>query len=121
MLLRLFKSGGHRSLSAADIFKECENEDISLSAIYRNLKTMEDEGLICKVAGNRKSEAYYHYVNPHSCVGVVHLKCECCENVFHLNTHVSNFIFNFVQDEMGFTINNKSAFLLGKCGNCSQI
>ncbi len=120
-LLDIFKNSTHQSFSAADILKICGGDDISISAIYRNLKIMEGEGLICKVIDNKRPEAFYHYVNPHSCVGVIHLKCESCENTYHLNKHVSTMIINIAKDEMGFSISNTAPFLYGKCENCSQI
>ncbi len=120
-LLEIFKNNGHQYLSASDIQKKCSNEDISLSAIYRNLKSMEQDGLISKVIDGQKSEAHYHFVDPDCCVGSIHLKCESCDRVYHLNRHISNMIFGFAKDELNFSINNVAAFLQGKCENCSQI
>ncbi len=120
-LLEVFKNSEHKSFSASDILKKCGNDDISISAIYRNLKIMESEGLICKVVDNKKSEALYHYVNPNSCVGIIHLKCEDCENTYHVNKHISNMIFELAKEDLRFTISDTSAFLYGKCDNCSQI
>ncbi len=120
-LLEFFVNSEHQSFSAADILEKCSNYDISLSAIYRNLKLMEDEGIICKVVDNKKSEALYHYIKPLSCVGVIHLRCECCKNTYHINKHISNLIFNIAKDELNFSINSTTAFLQGKCESCSQI
>ncbi len=120
-LLDLFKNSGHQSFSASDILNKFGNDDISISAIYRNLKTMENEGLICKVVDNKRPESLYHYINPKSCLGVIHLKCENCENTYHLNRHISDMIMNMAKDDLKFTVSNTSAFLYGKCDNCSQI
>ncbi len=120
-LLEVFKGSDNQSFSASDIIKKCENDDISVSAIYRNLKSMENDGLICKVMDNKRSEALYHYVNPDNCVGVIHLKCENCENTYHINKHISNMIMNLAKEDFKFSINSKTAFLYGICDNCSQI
>ncbi len=120
-LLELFKTSEHQSFSASDIFKKYANDDISISAIYRNLKTMENDGLICKIVDNKRGEALYHYVNPDKCLGVIHLKCEECENTYHLNKHISTMIMNIAKDDLKFSISNSSAFLYGKCDKCSQI
>ncbi len=120
-LLDLFKNNGHQSFSAYDILDLFDNEEISLSAIYRNLKSMEKDGVICKVSDGKTTGTHYHYVNPHSCVGVIHLKCDSCDNTYHLDRNISALIFNYAKDENNFKINNASAFLYGKCEICSQI
>ncbi len=119
-LLNFFKNSEQESFSVSDIQKNFDYEDISVSAIYRNLKTMENEGLICKVIDGKKAEALYHYVNPDICLGVIHLKCDSCDKTFHLNKHISSMVINYAKDELKFSINGLSAFLYGKCDNCSQ-
>ncbi len=118
MLLELFKNSDHQSLSANDILKHFTDEKISISAIYRNLKQMEHDGLICKVNTKGRSEALYHYVNPHSCVGIIHLICQNCENTYHVNRHVSAMIFNMASDEFNFSITSTGTFLYGLCNRC---
>ncbi len=117
-LLQLFQNSGHDYFSALDIFNSLNSEDISMSAIYRNIKDMENEGVICKVNEKGRQEALYHYVNPESCLGVVHLKCEKCKNTYHLNRHISNMITCIAKDVFNFSLNNAGAFLYGVCDKC---
>ncbi len=118
-LLELFKKSDHQTFSARDILSQFHSEEISISAIYRNLKEMEKQGLICKVNEKGRAEALYQYVHPQSCVGIIHLKCDNCGNTYHINRHVSNMVLNMASDELNFKINNSAAFLYGLCGNCS--
>ncbi len=120
LMLDIFKYSGHQTLSAADIMKLCGEEDISISAIYRNLKMMESEGVISKVVDKNRPKTLYHYVDPKQCSGVIHLKCEECENTYHLNRHISDMLYGLVRDQLNFSISESSAFLYGKCNNCSQ-
>ncbi len=120
-LLALFKDSAHRSYSASDILNEFGEDVISISAIYRNLKKMEEDGLICKLAGKGRAEAAYHYVDPCECVGIVHLKCEHCDKTYHINRHISNMLIGMAKDDFNFSINHSGAFLYGKCEHCSQI
>ncbi len=120
-LTQLFACSGHRSLSAGDVLQALGEQEISLSAIYRNLKEMEKEGIICKVAQKGHAEALYHYVDPQSCYGIIHLKCDSCEEIYHLNRHVSAMILGMAHEEFGFVPNQTGAFLYGKCKNCSQV
>ena len=121
VLLSLFEQDSHRTYSAHDLLEAIPDAGISLSAIYRNLKALELQGVICKTNDPKQSEAQYHYINPQDCVGIIHLKCEICDQIYHLNQHISRMIFNFTEDDLGFKLNQAGAFLYGKCSNCSQI
>ena len=121
ILLSLFEQDSHKTYSAHDILECIPDAEISISAIYRNLKALETEGIICKTNDPKQSEARYHYLNPNNCIGVIHLKCEVCHKIYHLNRHISNMIFNFVDDDLDFSLNKSGAFLYGRCSTCSQI
>lgn len=120
VLLTLFEKDHHKTYSAHEILESIADSGISLSAIYRNLKTMEDEGLICKTNDPKQSEARYHFIKAHDCMGVIHLKCEICDQIYHLNRTISNMIFSLACDDMNFSINKAGAFLYGRCDKCSK-
>ena len=121
ILLDLFQQDNHKTYSAHDILLELPDAGISLSAIYRNLKALEKEGVICKSNDPKQTEARYHYISSQDCVGIIHLKCEVCDKTYHLNRHVSNMIFELAKDDINFSLNKSGAFLYGKCDNCLQI
>ncbi len=120
-LLSFFEQNSHNSYSAREILSAIPNEGISLSSIYRNLKAMETEGIICKTNDPKQSEARYHYLKSNNCIGVIHLKCETCDQIYHLNPHVSDLIFTFAKGDLDFILNQAGAFLYGRCSNCSQV
>ncbi len=120
-LLKLFKDREHCSLSAQDVYNELADKEISMSAIYRNLADMENEGLICRVEEKNRTGALYHYVNPSSCVGIIHLKCRSCDCTVHLNEHISKMVIGIARDDYKFNVNNCGAYIYGQCENCSQI
>ncbi len=117
-LVELISRHNHHSFSAQDIFSEIGSKDISMSAIYRNLAELEDEGIICKVSDKKRAGTLFQYVNPKSCRGIIHLKCEECDNTYHLTSYISKMIFDMAEDEFNFKTNNSSAFLYGKCEEC---
>ncbi len=119
-LITLFENSPHRTLSAQDIASSFDEQEVSISAIYRNLSEMVAEGLLCKVSGQNRSGSLYQYVDPEHCAGVVHFKCECCDATFHLDRNISQMIINIAKDHHGFSVNGSAAFLYGKCANCSQ-
>ncbi len=120
ILLDLLEESGHRTFCVNDIHRELAYTNISISAIYRNLAELEKQGLVCKVNDKKRNGAFYQYVDPNSCKGVIHLKCQECQATFHLNRHVSQMIIGLASDEHNFFVDNSSAVLYGKCDNCSQ-
>ncbi len=120
ILIDFFKKSNHRTLSAQEIHDELSVHNISVSAIYRNLAEMEEQGLVCKVSAKSRSSALYQYIDPEECVGVIHLKCQECQATFHINRHISKMIMGIAHDDFNFTVNTSAAFLYGKCDNCSQ-
>ena len=121
ILVDYFEHNNHQSLSAQEIFTALDNQDISMSAIYRNLSEMEKEGIVCKVDGDNRQTAYYQYINSKECIGAIHLKCQTCDTTLHLNHNIAQMMMGFTKEEYGFIINPCGAFLYGKCAKCSQI
>ena len=120
LLNNFFKEQIHVSFSAQEVYEKLKMNDISKSAVYRNLTEMEKEGIICRVSEKNRPEALFQYVHPEHCCSIVHLKCETCNNTFHMNRHVSNLIFNMANDDYAFMINPKTAMLYGECKTCFQ-
>lgn len=120
-LISLFEKSPHKTLSAQDIATALENQDISISAIYRNLSEMVNEELLCKISGKNRSGSLYQYVDPHHCAGIIHLKCDSCEATYHLDRNISQMVMGIANDTFAFHINGSAAFLYGKCAKCSQL
>lgn len=117
-LIAIFKNHPHQTFSAQEIFNL--DNSISISAIYRNLAEMTLDGSLCKVKEAHRSVTLYQYIDPEHCVGIVHLKCQNCENTFHLNHAVSQMIINLANEDFSFNIDTRTAFLYGECDNCKN-
>ncbi|MFI3228009.1 MAG: transcriptional repressor [Clostridia bacterium] len=119
-LISIFKKSPHQSFSAQEIHNLTDPNSISLSAVYRNLVKMEQEGVLCKVSEKKRSGTLYQYVDPEHCAGIIHFKCNVCEQTFHLNKSISQMVINIAKEDYSFLINGASAFLYGECEKCSQ-
>ena len=118
-LLQHFKRNIHRSYSAQELAQELKVDHISLSAIYRNLTSMCEEGLLCKVLKNNNTTAYYQFAHKDECLGIIHLKCTTCEETYHLDKKLSRLIMNMSSDQHSFTLDPASIFLYGSCKHCT--
>lgn len=119
-MISLFEQSAHRSLSAQDIAQALKEDNISMSAIYRNLSDMEKSGLLYKVSDKNRPGALYQYVHPHGCKGVIHLQCQDCEETYHLDKCVSDMIFAMAKNNFHFHLNTSMPILFGWCEKCAQ-
>ncbi len=115
-LEKLFFENIHIPLSAKQIHSKLPQ--MSISTIYRNLNSMQKDGLISsrKTASNEK---IFQYLDPCSCSGIVHLICEGCGTAYHIDKNISKLLIDVAKDDVGFTISQKNITLYGICKNCN--
>ena len=110
----------HQTFTVKELNEELKDQNISMSAIYRNLAEFEKDGLICRVFEKDRSETLYQYIDAHTCGGVLHLKCETCGNTYHLNAHIAQMIDGLSKDLFNFNVNKSMMFLYGQCNECRE-
>lgn len=119
-LIAIFRKNPHKAYSAQEIINILDPKTISLSAVYRNLVKMEEEGILHKTNDKKRAGTLYQYVDPVHCDGIIHFKCNICEATYHLSRTVSQMVINLAKEEYSFNMNRASAFLYGECEKCSQ-
>lgn len=72
-LLSFLSAHADEELSARQIAQTLSGEGISISAVYRNLSALEQEGKIRRVSKNGSREVFYQYTD-----------CTACKNCLHL-------------------------------------
>lgn len=112
--------GSHEDeqLSAYDICKALANENISKSAIYRNLALLEEKGLLKKYAKENTKELYYQYIGSNQCKDSIHLCCKKCGKSIHLDKKQTDILLKGTLDTTGFLINKQETIIYGLCKNC---
>lgn len=129
LLLDFFKKHVDEPLSAAQIVHELlgeqgEGQDtprISVSAVYRNLSALEQEGTLLRCVKNGEREACFRYTDAIECTACVHLTCSRCGRTFHLDAPVSDRIAALVQQAQGFSVDRCSSMLYGVCAQCTPV
>lgn len=119
-LVAFFQKSPHQSFSVQELSDSLKDDQISMSAIYRNISEMVQDGLLCKVSDKKRSATLYQYIDPEHCEGVIHFKCQSCDNTFHLKKTISQMVIALAQEDFDFHVNGSSAFLYGECQNCSK-
>ena len=118
-LLELFRDNRERSLSADDVLKELPAElQISRSAVYRNLDKMERDGLVSKTLGGEGRKVLYQYAEGEDCCKRVHLKCEKCGKLLHMENESDEERLSALLEKNGFQLDEHSTVLVGVCKDC---
>lgn len=117
-LLAFFERNTDKSYSAVQIAAELQ--DISLSAIYRNLAALESEGKLKRTAKSGTREVYYQYIAAPGCKGNIHVSCTSCGKTYHLDRGEAEKLVESVAAHDGFTISKSDTVLYGICADCRE-
>lgn len=119
ILLEFFEHNKDKVFSASQIAQSVTNKDISTSAVYRNLKALEDDKKIKRLAKAGERTVYYQYVDCASCKGHLHLSCTSCGDIMHLPDEQSAKIEQAMLDSH-FNLDKSSTVLYGVCEKCKN-
>jgi len=118
VLLKYLEDNHDMQFTAKQIATSLSENGISISAIYRNLSSLEKEGIISRFSVNGSRETYYRYTDIDCCRDKVHLICTKCGQTTHLDINTANNLEKKVSEKDGFTIDTKRTVLYGICKNC---
>lgn len=117
-LMSFFKENPDKYFCAKDVARLLKNSNISLSAIYRNLSRLEQDGYIARSIKEGTRESFYRWLEFENCRDCIHLSCTKCGDTFHMNKKASCDLLTTVSQKDGFFINRKKTVLYGICGKC---
>lgn len=96
----------------------CKGADISVSAIYRNLSSLIESGIIKKSVKKNSREAYFRYIASDSCQDKIHIACSKCGKIFHMNPTLSNLMQEQLMQQNGFVLDTSKTVISGICKEC---
>ena len=89
--------------------------NLSLGTVYRNLKLLEELGMVRKVTNVNNVERYDAMTYDH-----IHFVCDECGSVFDLPNFNNEVIKEKFSNEVGGEINWVNIILGGKCKHCRE-
>ncbi len=117
-LIDYLSSHTDEQLSAGIIAKELKAQGISLSAVYRNLRTLEAEGKVRRNTKDGSRQVFYRYVDNDNCKGHLHLCCKKCGKTFHMQSEETEKLVNSIAENDNFKIDKSDTILYGMCKMC---
>ena len=109
-----------QELTATEIARALRSEGISLSAVYRNLASLEEEGLVQRItrAGDRK--IFFRFSGAEECREHIHLRCRKCGKTFHMDAGTTDLLDEKVAERCGFKMDRAETVINGVCGECER-
>ena len=107
-------------LTATEIAKALRGEGISLSAVYRNLASLEEEGLIQRITRTGERKIFFRFSGAEECREHIHLRCRKCGKTFHMDAGTTDLLDETVAENCGFRMDRAETVINGVCGDCGK-
>lgn len=122
LLLDFFASHGSGAFSVDGILAALPADaQVSRSAVYRNVDRMVREGLLRKTLSADGSKALFQAA---AACGAecehIHLQCEKCGRVFHMEDTDEEARLREALDRSGFRLDEHASLLSGTCRDCGE-
>ncbi len=117
-LLEYLSKHTDEQMTARQIAEALETNQISLSAVYRNLSFLEEEGLLKRTVREGTREAFYQYIAAEECRDRLHLSCRVCGKCIHLGEKEAHQLLCNTLESTGFQIDKSETILYGVCVDC---
>lgn len=120
-LLAFFERNTDERFSAHQIAEAMKEKDISLSAIYRNLAELENEGKLRKSSKPGSREVYYRFVAAKRCQNQLHLSCKQCGRTYHASGSGADALTKVLSQTEEFDLDKGETVLYGLCKQCKKV
>ena len=122
LLTALFRADPDRFYTVEEVVEilrgDSEDEKCSVSTVYRLIARLCDEGIVHKHARDGSRKFYYQYVRDADCGEHLHLKCDVCGKLFHMDDATSEHVLLEILQKSGFSIDSARAVMPGCCAAC---
>ena len=124
LLVSFFESHPDEAFTIDEITQQMRSEQgaatPSRSTVYRTVASLEKENYLKRTYLANKRSSAYQYCNPHVCKGHLHIRCEKCNALMHLDADVSETIARLLKSDANVSLDIGNTILLGRCEKCSQ-
>ena len=119
-LLAYLSEHTDEQMTARHIADALAAENVSISAVYRNLSALEEDGLLKRSAREGTREVFYQYIDSEECKDSLHLSCRICGKSIHLGEPEAKQLIRSTLESTGFQIDKTETILYGVCADCKK-
>lgn len=119
-LLEYLSEHKDEQMTARQIADSLTADNISISAIYRNISVLEEEGVLRRSVREGTREVFYQYLAAEECKDSLHMSCSICGKSVHLGESEAEQLISSALESTGFQINKSETILYGLCSDCRK-
>ena len=123
-LISFFESHPNETFTIDEITKKLRDqlgeESPSRSTVYRTVADLEKENLLQRIYLADRRRSAYQYHNQHTCASHLHIRCEKCNALVHLDAGVSDEIEKLLRQNANVSLDVGNTILVGRCEKCSR-
>ena len=124
LLIALFRADPDRFYTVDEVAEilRGDSDDVTCgkSTVYRLVSRLCDEGIVVKHAREGSRKFYYQYVKGRECSDHLHLQCESCGRIIHLDGETSTHVLAEILGCNGFSIDGARTLMPGVCADCRK-
>ena len=117
LILELLSEKCNSAYSIEQICERITDAGKGKSTVYRLVSELVDDGVIRRLTDGKTRRVTYQFVGGEPCHRHMHLKCNECGKLIHLDEGVSRDFEDKVRSIGGFAIED-GGFIYGKCREC---
>ena len=122
IIISCLKSCGGVHLTVEELYNRIMSNDqkISIATVYRNLRLLEEQGMVKKVYVADDALAYYELSEnnlPHS---HHHLICRNCGAIIDFEADLLDSLEKMIEETKGFSIEDHRVVFYGTCKECKN-
>ena len=118
-VLRFFMDHADSCFTVKDVYAHV---DAGEATVFRAITSLTEAGLLRKftVGSGRGECASYQYDNCHGKSEHIHLKCEGCGELIHMDCAFMETILSHFSEEHGFSVDCGRTVVYGLCAACRE-
>ena len=116
-IIDFFSNQGGQAFSAEEICSAILIDGRGKSTVYRLISKLVDQGILRRISDKKTRHVTYQRIHDVGCSEHLHLKCNVCGKLIHLDDETSHTLGTRILKTEGFTIDG-GALLYGKCESC---
>ena len=120
LLLDYLHRHADEQLTVRQIGQALSGDEISTSAVYRNLAALEEAGQVRRLSKSGAREVFFQYAGAEHCKDCLHLSCKKCGKTIHMDADEAERLIRSVAVCDKFAIDKTDTVLYGVCGECQQ-
>ena len=117
-ILAFFRKNADGCFTAREV---TENVSAGEATVFRTLSALVDDGILNRFTGDSSRGSAAHYrlsmcddSHPH-----IHLRCEDCGRLIHMDCGFMDDIVSHFRADHGFSVDCARTVIYGRCGDCA--